>query len=566
MGQKASRRAIEENNVITTGVKVDDFLQSIGCELDKMMSKRRHFNKGLWRRLGGTVILNFARPPFNDLALADISRKSTQIQEPYKLNDIRRIFALKHGHDVALLVHIFDQSTGEFSPTVHSSQNTIPVDPNDMPDWLRREHGMRHQSGYCMSALTNAWVVIVSEEYGRLCIFRNTGEAAPTRLEFAALHGSITLAEHYISTVCDVSICTPEKLAKPELTDWFLFFYVEAVDQLSLSAKYVRHEGVIELPNDPSWIMEPEALEKFLWNFEWVANDAVGDYGAGVEVDHERRLVELMVDLTGRFPSTSTEEMKKLVEFALLQARDFKFECAEDVFMKELEGTSTDGNGSNAMDTSSEEEIGVDTDEDVASTPKRRKIEEAAGLTETEVLGDDDVSSSSDPSGRVSPMETEELSEPETSTHCNSAGRSPLGTTNTGASARPTIRWTGIRQPTFREISDTPHTFREEGEALLKQIAMDEECAFYLLQRGATNYGGFVLRLSENVFSIETTFMSRRFLENGYFHNLLAKFFRQPIFDRSKALKWLPGLPFSCEPIIVDTTVQKFIDKYERRD
>lgn len=73
-----------KSSVKSSFVKVDQFLCALRCELDKMMSKRRHFGKGWWRRIGGTVVLNLAFPPCKDIVLADISRKSKQIGEPYK--------------------------------------------------------------------------------------------------------------------------------------------------------------------------------------------------------------------------------------------------------------------------------------------------------------------------------------------------------------------------------------------------------------------------------------------------------------------------------------------------
>lgn len=75
-------------------------------------------------------------------------------------------------------------------------------------------------------------------------------------------------------------------------------------------------------------------------------------------------------------------------------------------------------------------------------------------------------------------------------------------------------------------------------------------------------YGGFVIRMSDGIVNIETPFVSRRLIETGYFHRLLAAFFLHQKWAPSSRLKWLPYIPFSCEPIILDATVQEFIDEY----
>lgn len=84
---------------------------------------------------------------------------------------MRKIFALKHGHDGALLLHIFDGMTCEFAPLLHSIQNTTPVDIYEIPQPLKESRGTRHQSSAVFSKLTNALVVTVSEERGTISTF-----------------------------------------------------------------------------------------------------------------------------------------------------------------------------------------------------------------------------------------------------------------------------------------------------------------------------------------------------------------------------------------------------------
>ncbi|KAH7695573.1 hypothetical protein AAVH_37365, partial [Aphelenchoides avenae] len=265
------------------------------------------------------------------------------------LHDIRRIFALKHGHDGALLMHLFDQRTGEFSPLVHSRQNTIPVDPKTVPQWLKEQHGLRHQSGYCMSMLTDAIVLVVSEEYGRLCIFLRGGMAPVVttgittdnfinelrsailnamrkeRAEYDCLYGSITLAEHYISNALrgfDVHWQAPGGQGN--------------VGLLRNSAKYLTHEGVLEIPDGGLSEMELQKREQFLQKFHILAYDAMDDYGASVWVGHEdNSQLYLVQDLTGRLPSISADELKELVASALEQA--CKFHMTEDLDVGKLE-------------------------------------------------------------------------------------------------------------------------------------------------------------------------------------------------------------------------------------
>lgn len=73
-------------------------------------------------------------------------------------------------------MNLFDEQTEVFNPMVHCIQISLPFDEKKVPQWIKDQYGLRHQSAYYLSLLTNALVAVVSEEHGRLCFFRS-GEA-----------------------------------------------------------------------------------------------------------------------------------------------------------------------------------------------------------------------------------------------------------------------------------------------------------------------------------------------------------------------------------------------------
>ncbi|KAH7706816.1 hypothetical protein AAVH_25963, partial [Aphelenchoides avenae] len=86
----------------STALKVNEFACDVGREMSIMASEH----------VGGTVIFNFKRRPWEDLVLADISRRSRRLMEPFpyefgilwKLFDTRR-----NGHDGAVIITVFDE-------------------------------------------------------------------------------------------------------------------------------------------------------------------------------------------------------------------------------------------------------------------------------------------------------------------------------------------------------------------------------------------------------------------------------------------------------------------------
>lgn len=68
-------------------------------------------------------------------------------------------------------LHLFDETTCEFAPLIHSIQNTTPVDIYEIPQMLKESRGTRHPSSAVFSKLTNALVVTMSEERGTISTF-----------------------------------------------------------------------------------------------------------------------------------------------------------------------------------------------------------------------------------------------------------------------------------------------------------------------------------------------------------------------------------------------------------
>lgn len=133
--------------------------------------------------VGGTVIFNFKRRPWEDLVLADISRRSRRLMEPFpyefgilwKLFDTRR-----NGHDGAVIITVFDELGERFVPMMNSTQNLLPTD-SDCRIAELEEKGVRHLSALRTSELTDALIVVISEESGQMsCIRRKSAECGVT--------------------------------------------------------------------------------------------------------------------------------------------------------------------------------------------------------------------------------------------------------------------------------------------------------------------------------------------------------------------------------------------------
>ncbi|KAH7713079.1 hypothetical protein AAVH_19561 [Aphelenchoides avenae] len=134
------------------------FVSDIVQEISKMAK----------RNVGGTIVINIEYPPSDDLVLSLISKYSRLHDEPYHSGILLRLFDKnKEGHDGAVIVTVFNNATWRCAPRVHSSRNTLPTTPEPL-----NGRGLRHLSAECISKLSSALVIVVSEERGTISISR----------------------------------------------------------------------------------------------------------------------------------------------------------------------------------------------------------------------------------------------------------------------------------------------------------------------------------------------------------------------------------------------------------
>ncbi|KAH7707792.1 hypothetical protein AAVH_24947 [Aphelenchoides avenae] len=207
------------------------------------------------------------------------------------------------------------------------------------------------------------------------------------------------------------------------MSERFLFYFVENSDQLSNSAKFIQHEGILEMPDGSPWTMDPDEVEQFMWKFQDLANDELDQattYCSNLEVEPETRKIMLIEDISGRLPSASTDELKKLVASALERARFYKPSWVEDLDVGEPEETSINSGSSDDTDEELQDEDGLPADDDISEPARKRRknmeLENRMELDES-TLHNDDASSMRNLNGRVSPMETDEQAERGGSSH-----------------------------------------------------------------------------------------------------------------------------------------------------
>lgn len=198
------------------------------------------------------------------------------------------------------------------------------------------------------------------------------------------------------------------------MTDWFLFYYVETADLLNNSETYLLHEGILEMPEDATWEMEPDELQQFMRQFELVANYEAGpamEHGGFVEVDHVKKTFMIVEDLAGRPPSNNTDELKELVTSALQQACYFNFVGLKDISVEELEEASDSSDSSDDTDELGQAEDSMPLDDD-GSAPARKRWKRMGSEELMELDGsthrNENCSLIPNPSGRISPMDTDE--------------------------------------------------------------------------------------------------------------------------------------------------------------
>lgn len=165
------------NPSLNLSLSTVDALLGFAMSLDNEDSQYNCFVRCLLRELremaatktGGTIILNGECPPWDDVVLDFVSSSSFRLDIPLTDGILRHLFdTSRPGHDGAVLINLFNERTWKFEPKIYSKQNTLPTFPESV-----HGRGLRHLSAKCLSDVTNALVIVVSEERRTISIFRH---------------------------------------------------------------------------------------------------------------------------------------------------------------------------------------------------------------------------------------------------------------------------------------------------------------------------------------------------------------------------------------------------------
>lgn len=120
------------------------------------------------KNIGGTVIFNFKRRCLEDSFLTELGATAMHRLLGISRGQLQRLFdTRKRGHDGAIVICIFDHC-GRFYPHISMTQCWLPV------DFQARNisGGTRHRSAVGASLVTDAPIVVSSEERGEITFIR----------------------------------------------------------------------------------------------------------------------------------------------------------------------------------------------------------------------------------------------------------------------------------------------------------------------------------------------------------------------------------------------------------
>lgn len=121
-------------------------------------------------KIGGTIIVDCQRGPSGDSILRAIanSHRSETLDYPYDEGLLCSIFDKDCSlHDGAIILSLFDEA-GELAPVVRSARCQLPGLMASMSLPTSDNWGTRHSSAYALSKSTDALVIVVSEQTGRI--------------------------------------------------------------------------------------------------------------------------------------------------------------------------------------------------------------------------------------------------------------------------------------------------------------------------------------------------------------------------------------------------------------
>lgn len=117
---------------------------------------------------GGTIIINSRWSPNDDRFLQTLSADAERIDQPLMKGRILRMFdTARTGHDGAVIIDIMTDGR----PRMRSARNYLPFSGEKMSRAIR-SHGLRHGSAAYASTLTDALIVVISQERGTVSLFQ----------------------------------------------------------------------------------------------------------------------------------------------------------------------------------------------------------------------------------------------------------------------------------------------------------------------------------------------------------------------------------------------------------
>ncbi|KAH7702442.1 hypothetical protein AAVH_30403 [Aphelenchoides avenae] len=137
-------------------------------------------------RVGGAVIIPKTLAS-EDSLLKDIVERAHLINKPLVKGALVKIFdTVREGHDGAMIVEVVRRS----QPWIHSSRVRLPYNESEHLAIIQNR-GLRHNSAAYACSRTDALIIVVSEERGKISLFhRGTYNLDISKRDFAAKLGA----------------------------------------------------------------------------------------------------------------------------------------------------------------------------------------------------------------------------------------------------------------------------------------------------------------------------------------------------------------------------------------
>lgn len=128
------------------------------CELQRVVQEIFEMKR---RSRGGTIIFNVKKRPCEDAVIADLVATSSGTYYLHTTGLAELFDTRRKGHDGAIIISLFSLGSC-FSPSISATQCWLPIDVQ----LAGVKGGTRHRSAATFSQITDAPIVVVSEEQG----------------------------------------------------------------------------------------------------------------------------------------------------------------------------------------------------------------------------------------------------------------------------------------------------------------------------------------------------------------------------------------------------------------